>query len=89
MSKLVLRGRIEEDLIALLGEQLAGLSREDGPVEIDLSQAKIEGPEVARAVAEVLRDAGARLGAIQVKRPPKAIVSALEGDPSVELVCGE
>ena len=35
-AKLALRGTVDRDIAALFVEQLAGLSREDAPVVIDL-----------------------------------------------------
>ncbi|MBI4821142.1 MAG: hypothetical protein HY791_33085 [Deltaproteobacteria bacterium] len=85
MPKLELRGRIEDDLVALLGEQLAGISAEDGSVEIDLEHARIDEPAVAKSVAEVLLEGGDRLGPIRVIGAPAELRALIDGDARVTL----
>lgn len=74
-SELSLRGHVEVDVAALFIEQLSEI---DGPLRIDLSQAKLIDPPVVDMLAECFRQAAQRLGGLELIGAPTALARALE-----------
>lgn len=77
MTILRLEGRIEREVAALLGEQLAGFDPSEAPVEIDLHDADIEDGVVTAMLVDAIREAAARIGPVVVAHAPQVLAHAL------------
>ena len=74
-NELALRGHVEVDVAALFIEQLAEI---EGPLRIDLCQAKLVDPLVVDMLAECFRQTAQRLGGLELIGAPTALARALE-----------
>lgn len=77
MDRLTLKGTVDRDIAALFIEQLASLSLEDAPVEIDLEEADIEDGQICAVLVDHLRQAAYRIGSLILFRPPQVLAHAL------------
>lgn len=77
MDRLTLKGTVDRDIAALFVEQLASLSLEDAPVEIDLEEADIEDGPICAVLVDHLRQAAYRVGTVILFRPPQVLAHAL------------
>jgi ABC-type transporter Mla MlaB component len=90
-SHLTLKGTIERDIAALFIEQLSSFSKEDAPLVLDLEEAEIEDASVAAMLVDYLRQTAARVGSVQILRPPQVLAHGLYrigalGPSSIQLV---
>lgn len=77
MPKLTLEGQVEADVAALFVEQLAGVSKDDVPLTLDMSDAELEDGAVTATLVEAIRAAAERLGSLQILEPPQVLAHCL------------
>ena len=65
-------------MAALFAESLAELRAADVPVELELSAARVEDPNIAELLAQAIRATVDRLGAVEIRGAPTAIRERLK-----------
>ena len=77
MTPLRVEGLIDQDIAALLIEQLSAYTPDDGVLRIDLSEADLEDPVVTTQMVEALRTTANRLQGMEVYGAPQVLAHSL------------
>jgi ABC-type transporter Mla MlaB component len=76
-QRIALKGTVDRDIAALFVEQLAGLAREDAPLNIDLEECDIEDASIAAVLVYHIRQCAHRIGTVILFRPPQVLAHGL------------